>query len=157
MLWNRDRLKRLRRRYRDEGYDVIIRPRKEEVPPFLADYQVDMVATRGNEGVVVEIKPRRIDLSNNPQVTYMASVVNAQPGWKFDLVILEPETTVNKAALEAAEPSDEQLFHILQTADDLASEGYAPLRASSPGEGSKRRCGGCETTPNFTVVRHPPS
>jgi hypothetical protein len=120
-------LEKIAQRYRDEGYDVIIHPGKGQVPPFLAGFQLDMVATRGNEGVVVEIKPSRIDLSNDPQIASMASVVNAQPGWKFDLVILEPETTVEKAALEAAEPSDEQLFQILQTADDLADKGYAPF------------------------------
>lgn len=120
-------LEKVAQRYRDEGYDVVIRPGKEQVPPFLADFRLDMVATRGHEGVVVEIKPRRIDLSKDPQISCMASLVNSQPGWKFDLVILEPETTVEKAAMEAAEPSDEQLFQILQTADDLADKGYAPF------------------------------
>jgi len=52
--------------------------------------------------------------------------VNAQPGCRLDVVVLEPETTIERAAQEADEPSDEQLAEILSTADDLASKGYAP-------------------------------
>ena len=52
--------------------------------------------------------------------------MNAHPGWRLDLVVLEAETTVEKAAQEAAEPSDEQLAQILKTADELSEKGYSP-------------------------------
>jgi hypothetical protein len=112
-------------RYRDEGFHVIVHPHGDQAPSFLAGFELDMIATRGNEGVVVEVKTNRIDLSNDPNVARLAEVVNAQPGWRLDLVVLEAETQAEKAAHEAGEPSDEQLDLILRTADELADNGYA--------------------------------
>jgi hypothetical protein len=113
-------------RYRDEVYQVISRPSGDQIPPFMAGFQPDIIATRGNEVVVVEIKRNRIDLASDQQISQLAEIVNARPGWRLDLVVLEPETTVEKAAQDAAEPSDEQLAHILKTADELSEKGYSP-------------------------------
>lgn len=119
-------LDRVVQRYRDEGYDVIVAPRGEQVPPFAAGFDLDLIATQGKEGVVVEIKENRIDLSNDPSMTRLAEVVNAQPGWRLDVVVLEPETAIDKAARDAAEPSDDQLARILEAAEELVDRGYAP-------------------------------
>jgi hypothetical protein len=100
---------RVAQRYRDEGYQVVVRPFGEQIPPFIAGFQPDLIAIRGNEGVIVEIKINRMDLSRDHQISRLAEIVNARPGWRLDLVVLEPETTVEKAPQEAAEPSDEQL------------------------------------------------
>jgi hypothetical protein len=119
-------LERIAQQYRDEGYDVIIHPRGDQAPPFTAGFELDLIATRGNEGVVVEIETNRIALAHKPQITRLAQVVNAQPGWRLDVVVLEPETAVEKAAQEAAEPSDEELAQILKAAEELADQGYSP-------------------------------
>jgi hypothetical protein len=119
-------IERIATRYRDEGYDVIVHPRADQVPPFAAGFELDLLATRGNEGVIVEIETNRIALAHNPQITRLAQVVNAQPGWRLDVVVLEPETAVEKAAQEAAEPSDEELAQILKAAEELADQGYSP-------------------------------
>jgi uncharacterized protein YutE (UPF0331/DUF86 family) len=116
-------IEKLQTRYRDEGYDVIVHPQGDQVPPFLARFQLDMIATRGNKGVVVEIKANRIDLSSDPHITRLAEVVNSEPGWRLDVVILEQESQVEKAAQEASEPSDEELAQILKTADELSDKG----------------------------------
>jgi Holliday junction resolvase len=113
-------------RYREEGYDVVVRPHRDQIPPFVKDFQVDLIATRGNEGVVVEIKTNRIDLSSDHQLTQLAEIVNMQPGWRLDLVVLEQETAIQKAAQDGTEPSDEQLAQILKTAEDLVDKGYTP-------------------------------
>ena len=52
-------------------------------------------------------------------MTRLAEIVNAQPGWRLDLVVLEPETAIEKAAEDAAEPSDDQLARFLEAAEDL--------------------------------------
>jgi Holliday junction resolvase len=114
---------RVAQRYRDEGYQVVVRPFGEQIPPFIAGFQPDLIAIRGNEGVIVEIKINRMDLSSDHQISRLAEIVNARPGWRLDLVVLEPETTVEKAAQEAAEPSDEQLAQILKTAEELSEKG----------------------------------
>jgi uncharacterized protein YutE (UPF0331/DUF86 family) len=111
--------------YRDEGYGVIVRPRGDQVPAFAAGFQPDLIATRGNEGVIVAMKRNRIDLSRDPAVLRLAEIVDTQPGWRLDVVVLEAVTALEKAALDAAEPSDEQLAEILKTADELNDRGYS--------------------------------
>ena len=58
-----DALERVAEPYRDEGYEVIVRPRGDQVPSFAAGLELDLIATRGTEGVIVVIKRNRIDLS----------------------------------------------------------------------------------------------
>jgi hypothetical protein len=118
-------IERIASRYQDEGFHVSVQPQGDQIPQFLAGFHLDMIATRGNEGVVVEVKTNRIDLSSDPDVARLAEIVNAQPGWRLDLVVLQAESHVEKAAQEAGEPSDEQLDQILKTADELADKGYA--------------------------------
>jgi hypothetical protein len=76
-------LGKVAQRYRDEGYDVLVHPRGDQLPPFVANSQLDLIATRGNEGVIVEIKTNRIDLSRDHQLVRLAEIVNAQPGWRL--------------------------------------------------------------------------
>lgn len=119
-------LEKVAQRYRAEGYDVVVRPRTDSLPPFLAGFHPGLIATLGNESVVIEVKTNRIGLSNGSDITRLAEVVNGQPGWRLDVVVLEPETSVEKAAQDAAEPSDAQLFGILHAAEELADKGYTP-------------------------------
>ena len=119
-------IQRLAERYREEGYDVILHPRREEMPSFAADFQVELIARRASEGVIVEVKTNRIDLASDDQLTRLAEITNAQHGWRLDVVVLEQETAVERAAEGAAEPSDAQLTEILNAAEDLANKGYAP-------------------------------
>ena len=121
-----DALQKIAQRYRDEGYDVIVQPGVEDGPPFAAGFRPDIIATMGNERVLVEVKTNRVELSNDPSITRLAEIVNAQPGWRLDVVVLEPETAFERAAQGAAEPSDEQLDQILKAAEDLADRGYSP-------------------------------
>jgi hypothetical protein len=123
---NQQAIERIAKRYRDEGYDVIVLPQGDQIPPFLAGFRLDMIATRGNEYVVVEVKTNRIDLSSDPYAARLAQIINAQPDWRLDLVVLEAETQVERAAQEASEPSDAQLDQLLKSADELAEKGYAP-------------------------------
>src|SRR4051794_13550587 len=101
-------LEKIAQRYRDEGYDVIVHPRGDQVPPFAAGFQLDLIAIKGREGVIVEIKANRIDLSSDHQIALLADLVNAQPGWRLDVVVLESESPIEKAARDAEEPSEEQ-------------------------------------------------
>ena len=122
----REALEKVAERYREEGYVVVVHPQEDQVPTFAPDFRPDLIATRGKEGVVIEVKTNRIDLSSDHQLTRLAEVVSAEPGWRLDVIVLEPETVIEKAAQEAAEPSDEQLAQILTAAEELADKGYTP-------------------------------
>jgi hypothetical protein len=119
-------IEKVAQRYRNEGYDIVVEPLGDLVPPFLAGFRLDMIAIRKNEAVVVEIKTNRIDLSNDPYITRLADVISGQPGWRLDVVVLESETMVEKAAQDSSEPTEEQLLQILRTAEELADKGFAP-------------------------------
>lgn len=113
-------------RYRREGYDVVVTPGPGQIPDFLAGFRPDLLATRGEQGVVVEVKLRRLDLADDPQITRLAEVLDARPGWRLDTIVLEPETSLEGAAQGGVEPSDSELQQMLDTADELAANGYAP-------------------------------
>jgi uncharacterized protein YutE (UPF0331/DUF86 family) len=94
-------LDRIAQRYRDEGYGVIVRPNGDQIPPFVAGFQPDLIAVRGHEGVIVEIKLTRSGLAKDSQM-------------------------IEKASQDALEPSDEQLAEILEAAEQMAEKGYTP-------------------------------
>jgi hypothetical protein len=120
-------LRRIAKQYENEGYTVVMYPKGDQVPPFAAQLRLDMIAMRGDESVVVEVKPRRSDLADDPQLARIAERVNNQPGWRFDLVTLEPETPVQRVAEKAEEPSAEQFQGLLERARTAQSVGLRDM------------------------------
>src|SRR5947207_15726571 len=81
-------LQRIADQYRKEGYAVITQPDKDHLPGFAGDFGVDIIATRGDESVLVQVKHDRAALEADPNVPVHAGITNAQPGWRYDLVVL---------------------------------------------------------------------
>jgi Holliday junction resolvase-like predicted endonuclease len=77
------------REYRSKGYEVIVEPEAAELPEPLARFRPDVVARKADEVVVVEVKSR--GSLSDPELQQLAKVVRAQPGWRFELVILKLE------------------------------------------------------------------
>ena len=115
-------LEQVAQRYRDEGYDVFVRPERAQVPERVRDFEPDLIATRGNEGVVVEVKEDRATSRTILTSLNWPKILNAWPGWRLDLVVLEAEPPEERVARDADEPSDDQLGEILKTADELADK-----------------------------------
>lgn len=63
--------------YRRRGYDVVEEPSLESLPDFLAGYQPDLIARRGKETVVVEVKSRK-SLADEPQVRELARLLQGK-------------------------------------------------------------------------------
>ena len=110
-------------RYAKDGYVVVIRPGRDQLPPFAVDYEVSIVGTKGDQGVIVEVKRNRKDLSDDRNLSQFAEITNAQPGWRFDLVVLEPETSAMKSVRGAAEPTVDQIGQLLEQAEQLMQAG----------------------------------
>ncbi len=119
-------LRRVAQQYRGEGFDVVVEPQGDQVPSFASKFRLDMIATRGDEKVVVEVKKNRRELARDPEFLKLSEVINAQPGWRLDLIITEGETSVERASLEAEEPSFEQIIGSLDDAEALIE--VAPVR-----------------------------
>ncbi|WP_309714392.1 hypothetical protein [Armatimonas sp.] len=75
----------LRDQYRQQGFTVLAEPTPEDVPADLAEFHVDMLATRGQEHVAILIR-RRTDISDNNIA--LAHALENRPGWLLDLVVL---------------------------------------------------------------------
>jgi hypothetical protein len=120
-------IERTAQQYRDEGYAVTIHPGEDRLPSFAKGMQLDLIATRGEEKVVVEVKRSRSELNGKSPVADLARTVNAQPGWRFDLVILDAESPVERIAAMSQEPSDEQLDDLLDRARKASSIGLREM------------------------------
>ena len=73
--------------YRSRGYEVSL-----ETPlDFLPGFQADLIARKGGETKVIEVKSRS-SLAAIPQIGELARIVDSKPGWSFELLLVgEPE------------------------------------------------------------------
>lgn len=70
------RLQQVAEEYRARGYEVLLEPQRNQLPRALARLHPDLVARKGEELVVVEVKSRSA-LKNNAQVQELARTVRA--------------------------------------------------------------------------------
>jgi hypothetical protein len=84
----RQELARVAEEYRRRGYQVSIEPVGDAVPEFLAGFRPDIIARSDQESVVVEVKVG-VRMSAVDRYQELAQRVNAQPGWRFDLVYVD--------------------------------------------------------------------
>jgi hypothetical protein len=76
-------------RYRAEGYEVVVDPRGPELPEALRQFSPDLLARRGDELVVAEVRRRRPGGGRWREVERLAEVTRTLPGARFDLVVLD--------------------------------------------------------------------
>lgn len=76
--------------YRSRGFDVIVRPRRGQLPEPLAGFEPDIVARKGDETVIVEVKSRQ-SLRHEPRVEPLVRAIEEVPGARFELVIARPD------------------------------------------------------------------
>jgi hypothetical protein len=112
-------LEQVAKQYRDEGYLVFTHPDADHLPNFAADFGVDLVATRGNDRVLVQVKHDRAALEADPNVPVRAGITNAQPGWRYDLVLLNRDNPIRRMIRDAEEPSAEQIEQMLHEAETV--------------------------------------
>lgn len=102
-------------RYQKRGYDVVREPAREILPKPLRRFQPDLIARGPHETVVVEVKSRS-SLGKDPRLAEFARTVERIPGWRFELVVANPE-------IESSVPLDERSLtkrEILRRLDEAA-------------------------------------
>src|SRR3546814_898730 len=77
--------KQVAERYAVEGYEVLAGPNPEQLPDFLRPFRPDMIARKGDQNVVIEIKPNAE--SELPALKAIAAAVAKHPRWRLDVVI----------------------------------------------------------------------
>jgi uncharacterized protein YutE (UPF0331/DUF86 family) len=117
----RERLIRLAEEYRDKGYEISFHPNPEDLPDFLKNYRPDMIARRDDEAVVVEVKSRSSLNSSTQYLRNLAQVVEQHPGWRFELVMTNPEDAEYSQSAEGS-LQEAEIESRLQVARQLTTQ-----------------------------------
>ncbi len=91
------RLQSIAQEYRDQGYSVLTAPHQVDLPPFLQDFHIDLIADNGDEKVVVEIRTTEA-LRQDATLSRLADVVNEKLGWRLDLIVTGPRNGAKSQA-----------------------------------------------------------
>ncbi|HIK18279.1 MAG TPA: hypothetical protein IGS53_23745 [Leptolyngbyaceae cyanobacterium M33_DOE_097] len=88
----RERLLQLAEEYRTKGYEISFQPNSENLPDFLRNYRPDLIAQREGEAVIIEVKSRNsLNSASGQYLQNLAQSVEQHPGWRFELVMINPE------------------------------------------------------------------
>lgn len=89
-LEHKKMLSKLATEYQSHGYEVEFNAMLPQLPMNLQKFRPDLVARRGDETVILEVKSY-IEMSNDKQLGQLAKTINEIPGWRFEVVILKPK------------------------------------------------------------------
>ena len=104
----RERLLKLAEEYRDQGYEISIHPNPEDLPDFLRNYRPDMIARSEDETVVIEVKSRSsLNSSSAQYLPNLAQVIEQHAGWRFELVMTNPEDVTYSLKAESSLQANE--------------------------------------------------
>ncbi len=93
---------------RDNGYNVSIEPSNLDLPFDLGGYRPDLIATKGNEGIILEVKTSlsRLPLDRFQEI---AEQIATHDGWRFLLITLDDTSENILPSGEQDLPSWEEL------------------------------------------------
>jgi hypothetical protein len=106
-------------KYQAEGYRVFTRPIPDQLPDFAKDFNVEILALRNAGGVIVSVKNTQAELERDTHVPKYAEVTGNQPGWRYDVIVLGPQSQPEPDQIEAAELTDEDMGLILDETQKL--------------------------------------
>jgi hypothetical protein len=113
------KLRQVAETYKAEGYRVLIRPTPDQLPDFAKDFHVEILALRNAGGVIVSVKETQAELERDRDVPKYAEVTGNQPGWRYDVIVLGPQSQPEPEKIEAAELTDEDMVIILDDTQKL--------------------------------------
>lgn len=116
-----ERVRALAEDYQAQGYDVVVEPDPSRLPPFFSGYRPDLVVTRGDERTVIEVASRQ-SLSAESQARRAARLIEGQPGWRFELVIVSDAPGGAPAGSVAFGPA--RAHRALEEGRSLLADGY---------------------------------
>lgn len=101
-----------------QGYQVIIEPSKESLPFDLGNYKPDLIAQKGNQGVILAIKARkRYSIDRLQQV---AENIATHAGWQF--LLITPEDVTEDIAVKKDFPTWQELQTRLEKVAQLIEQ-----------------------------------
>ena len=102
----------------DNGYKVSIEPSRSDLPFELGGYHPDLIATKGDEGIILEVKTTSNRLSVD-RFQAIAEQIATHNGWRFLLITLDDTSESILPSGEKDLPSWEELKTRLSNLDTL--------------------------------------
>jgi hypothetical protein len=118
------RLNQVAERYRAQGYDVVVRPGPDALPPFARDFEVEIVARRADGNVLASAKASPSELEAAPNLSRYVEIIEKQPGWRYDVFVLGPAPEAKPAARDVKEPSEREIAASLDDAERMLRAGF---------------------------------
>jgi REase_AHJR-like len=85
------RLLKLAKEYRDQGYKVTLYPSAADLPPSLVGCALDLIAVKGKEAIAAEVRTKdSLTLNGSEDLKCIAEQIQRTPGWRFELVVTNP-------------------------------------------------------------------
>jgi hypothetical protein len=108
-------------RYEERGYVVTIGPPRSAIPFALGNYIPDILATKGDENILIEVKPSgaRID---SELYFRLDEEVQQHPGWRFLLVTVGDAELQEHASGVATRAGIESIRENLSNMDQLVED-----------------------------------
>jgi hypothetical protein len=109
--------------YRTREYEVTMQPGPDQLPPSLSAYRPSILARKGDETVVIEIRSRPAS-RRRPPLEGLAGAVRALPGWRLELVLAEPDIAF-PLPVTTLPWSEREACRALDEAEELLKAGHA--------------------------------
>lgn len=117
-----DKINSLASTYAQQGFKVLREPSVNELPFDLGGYRPDLLATKGDTGLIIEVKTKAARVSVD-RFQSLAQEISTHPGWRFLLVTLEDVDSSKIPTTSNELPTWVQLATKLQQAQALIAEG----------------------------------
>ncbi len=115
------RLHEVAHEYREQGYDVIIAPSRDQLPDFLAPFRLDMIARNDSETVIVEVRTQE-SLTQSPELDAIAQAIAGKAAWRFELVVTNPKDRKIKLGRDASLLDRPDIAYRLQEVRQLSEQ-----------------------------------
>ncbi|MBE9106986.1 hypothetical protein IQ229_19245, partial [Nostoc cf. edaphicum LEGE 07299] len=103
-----EKVKSLAEKYEIQGFRVLFKPKTDELPFDLGNYQPDIIAIKDGSGLVIEVKTSLSRMSVD-RLQALAQEVSKHPGWRFLLLTLEDIEAKSLPGISEQLPSWEEL------------------------------------------------
>lgn len=102
--------------YKNKGYSITIAPDPDQLPDFLREFLIHLVAKSESENVVVDVKSRKDLKETLSTIDKLDEIIKEHPGWRFELVLIKDELPP---------PVDVDAKALLEQVENLQKLGYS--------------------------------
>jgi hypothetical protein len=117
-------LSQIAERYRVQGYEVVVHPGPDQLPPFAKDFNIEILAKRGDGNVLVTAKKSQAEVEADGRLPTYAEVIEQHPDWRYDLFVLGPERDTTPLKRDVKEQSEEGIRGSLDDAKGVLRAGF---------------------------------